>query len=197
MGLTGGPGGPIDEHATPLTYEEERELRASYVTTRAQLNELEQAGILTARAALRRSRLTAAKILDERWLLRTHERMFSEVWRWARKIRTIGVDHWTIRAQLRELLDDALTWVEYGSWPPDEIALRFHHRLVAIHPFVNGNGRHARLVTDLLAVTLGRPEFTWGGQDLTAQGDVRRRYVQALQAADAGDYAALLTFART
>lgn len=166
----------MDEHATPLTDEEERELRATCVTTREQLNELDQANILAARIALRRAPLSSQKILNEAWLLRVHR-----------------LDD----PRARDLLEDVRIWIECESWPPDEILLRFHHRLVAIHPFVNGYGRRARLVTDLLAVALGPAEFTWGGRDLTSQGEVRQRYVHALKAADADSYAELLAFART
>lgn len=126
--------------------------------------------------------------------------MFGNLWKWAGKIRTsertIGIAHWEIREALHNLLDDGRTWLQYESYPVDEIAVRFHHRLVAIHCFVNGNGRHARLVTELLLETLGHEPFTWEGDEIVLSGAVRQRYVQALKSADAGDYAPLLEFAR-
>jgi len=196
------PSHPIDEHSTPLTDEEERALKLSYITTREQLNEQEQAGILAARSRLMRSRIRAAGILSLPWLLRAHELMFGQVWKWGGQIRTtertIGVPPHQIRPQLADLLADGLAWIEYDSYPPDEIAIRFHHRLVAIHPFVNGNGRHSRLASDLLADRLGRSGFTWGGgNDLVPQGDTRANYVRNLKLADEGDYTGLLAFART
>lgn len=196
------PSHPVDEHSTPLTHEEERAIKLSYITTKEQLNEQEQACILAARRKLRGSRVDAVAILSLPWLLSAHEQMFGEVWKWAGKIRTtersIGVQPHQIRVQLADLLADSVTWLEFGSFPPDEIAVRFHHRLVAIHPFVNGNGRHSRLVSDLLAERQGRPNFTWGGGgDLALQGDIRATYIRNLKLADGGDYSGLLSFART
>jgi Fic-DOC domain mobile mystery protein B len=99
---------------------------------------------------------------------------------------------------LRKLCDDARAWLQFGSYPPDEIAARFHHRLVSIHLFANGNGRHARTMTDLLLVQrLQRPRFTWGSGNLIDPGEVRRQYIDALRAADRGEYALLLAFVRS
>jgi Fic-DOC domain mobile mystery protein B len=98
---------------------------------------------------------------------------------------------------LRQLIDDVRYWVEHGTYDPDEIALRFHHRLVAIHAFPNGNGRHARLAADALATELGRPRFTWGSADLAQAAATRRAYVRALQAADRHDMSPLLAFGRS
>jgi Fic-DOC domain mobile mystery protein B len=97
---------------------------------------------------------------------------------------------------LRQLLDDSKAWIGYGAFGPDEIAVRFHHRLVAVHPFANGNGRHARLMADLLAMRLGRPRFSWGRESLRDAGVTRRDYICALQAADNHDVVPLVEFAR-
>ena len=94
--------------------------------------------------------------------------------------------------RLAHLLDDTKAWIEYNSYPPDEIAVRFHHRLVQIHPFPNGNGRHARLMADLLVMQLGQERFSWGRESLRDAGAVRARYIEALHAADHHDIAALL-----
>ena len=102
-----------------------------------------------------------------------------------------------MRTELQHLLDDARAWIEYGSYPPDEIAVRFHHRLVAIHCFANGNGRHARLVADLLALALAQTAVTWGAGEIGPSGDVRAAYIAALKQADQSDYTALLAFARS
>lgn len=128
--------------------------------------------------------------------------MFGNVWRWAGERRTsgknIGVDIWQIDAGLQDLCADYATWIEYGTYPPDEIAARFHHRLTAIHPFPNGNGRHARLMTDILLVhLLGQPRFTWGSGNLVNAGDCRQQYINALRAADRLDYSQLLAFVRS
>lgn len=194
------PAAPADEHATPLTDEEERALIPTYVTTRGELNLLEQRAILTARRNALQRALATDVLLSEDYLLRLHKNMYGDIWKWAGTIRTtersIGVPAWEIRPRLRDLLDDVTAWLEHDAHPPDEIAVRLHHRLVAIHPFVNGNGRHARLTADVLAKVLGRPVFTWGAGDLATLGDVRQRYVDALRQADLGDCTALVGFAR-
>ena len=99
--------------------------------------------------------------------------------------------------ELRNLLDDTRFWIEHGTYEPDEIAARFHHRLVWIHPFPNGNGRHARTAADLLLVAMGKPRFTWGRENLVDAGQTRQAYVDALRAADAHDYGPLLAFVRS
>jgi Fic-DOC domain mobile mystery protein B len=99
--------------------------------------------------------------------------------------------------EVHQLLGDVRAQIEYVSYPPDEIAVRFHHRLVFIHPFANGNGRHSRLMADVLVERLGQQAFTWGRKDLAASSDNRRDYIAALQSADARDYTALLAFARS
>ncbi len=127
--------------------------------------------------------------------------MFGNVWAWAgdyrRTERNLGIDPVDIPVELRTVLDDARYWVENQTYPPDEIAVRFHHRLVAIHPFPNGNGRTARLMADLLAVHLGREPLTWGSVNLTDVSETRTRYIATLKAADNHDIGPLLEFARS
>ncbi len=192
---------PLDEQddaSTPLTEEEREQLIPSYITLRAELNEAEQANILEAEEwAFARKR----DVLDERFLKTLHKRMFGRVWRWAGQFRqserNIGVDAYRISTDLRQLIDDCRYWIENGTFDPDEIATRFHHRLVSIHPFPNGNGRHARLAADLLLTALGRPRFSWGRVNLVDPGETRQAYVAALRAADNHDYGPLLDFVRT
>ncbi len=187
-----------DDASTPLTAEEREGLIPSYITLRRELNEAEQANILEAEAwAFARTR----DVLDEGFLTDLHKRMFRHVWRWAGKFRqterNVGVDPHRIATDLRLLLDDCRYWIEHGTYPPDEIGARFHHRLVSIHPFPNGNGRHARLATDLLLVALGQPRFSWGKTNLVNPGETRRAYVAALRAADGRDIGPLLEFVRS
>ena len=134
-------------------------------------------------------------------MLELHRRMLNDVRKWAGKYRkterTIGIDWWLIQTELRRLLDDAKAWIEYKSYPPDELAVRFQHRLVVIHPFPNGNGRHARLMADLLIMRLSGARFTWGSASLRAAGETRPRYIDALKAADKHDLGPLLAFARS
>jgi Fic-DOC domain mobile mystery protein B len=127
--------------------------------------------------------------------------MLGEVWRWAGKFRVsernLGIAFYEIPVALRQLLDDTKAWIEYRTYPPDEIAVRFHHRLVQIHAFPNGNGRHARLMTDLLVMGLGGERFSWGSANLQDADAVRQRYIAALEAADNHDITPLLAFARS
>jgi Fic-DOC domain mobile mystery protein B len=187
-----------DQANTPLTPEEREQLIPSYITLRHELNEAEQVNIGEAlRWAMSRTR----DVLDQDFLSELHRRMFGDVWRWAGQYRTtarnIGVDAYRIAMDVRQVIDDVRYWVERQTFPPDEIAVRFSHRLVAIHPFPNGNGRFSRLVGDLLARQLGRPAFSWGRANLIDAGETRARYVAALRAADNHDIAALLAFARS
>lgn len=187
-----------DDAATPLTQDEKQGLIPSYITLRRELNEAEQLGITAAEEwAFSRKR----DVLDEIFLRRLHKRMFKDVWRWAGELRTtprnIGVEPWNITSMLRNLIEDARYWVLHETYPPDEIAVQFHHRLVMIHPFPNGNGRHARLAADLLLVKLGQERFTWGRVSLVNAGETRQKYVAALRAADAHDLKPLLAFVRS
>jgi Fic-DOC domain mobile mystery protein B len=188
------------DHATPLTPGEQRDLIPSHISNRGELNEAEQDNILRGQDwALRRRKSNL--LLSEKFVTDLHRRMLGDVWRWAgafrRTERNLGIPHYEIPAALRQLLGDVQAWIEFNSYPADEIAVRFHHRLVAIHPFANGNGRHARLMADLLIMQLGVERFTWGRASLREAGETRARYIAALQAADRHDYDALTTFARS
>jgi Fic-DOC domain mobile mystery protein B len=192
------PLGPRDDAGTPLAEEEREGLMPSYVTLRSELNEAEQNNIIEAREwAYGRKR----EVLDEGFLNRLHQRMYGNVWRWAGQYRTtgknIGVDAYRIPMELRQLVDDCRYWIDHGTYDPDEIAARFHHRLVSIHPYSNGNGRHARLATDLLLKSMERAPFSWGSGNLVVQGDVRSRYIAALRAADKYHIEKLLEFVRS
>ena len=127
--------------------------------------------------------------------------MFDQTWKWAGHYRktekTIGVPFHEIPERLGILFGDARFWIENATFSADEIAIRFHHRLVSIHPFPNGNGRHGRLLADVLVMKLGRPAFSWGSKDLVKQGEARDKYLAAMKTADKGDIRPLLEFARS
>jgi Fic-DOC domain mobile mystery protein B len=187
-----------DDASTPLSPEERDALIPSYITLRGELNEAEQANILEAYEwAFSRKR----NVLDEGFLSTLHKRMYGHVWRWAGAYRhtqkNIGIEFYKIPTELRKLLDDCRYWVTNNAYPPDEIGARLHHRLVSIHCYPNGNGRHARLAADLLLTALGRDPFSWGGANLIDSGATRAAYVAALRAADNHDYAPLLAFVRS
>lgn len=186
--------------ATPLDPDEARGLLLSHITDRSELDRWEQENIAEAEAwAFRRA---PRDILSDGFIKRLHKRMFGAVWRWAGAYRTtgknIGVPTWQIAGELRKLCADCAVWIEHGAYPPDGIAVRFHHRLTAIHPFPNGNGRHARLMTDILLVHLLKQQrFSWGSGNLVNAGDCRQQYINALRAADRNEYKALLAFVRS
>jgi Fic-DOC domain mobile mystery protein B len=187
-----------DDASTPLSPEERDALIPSYITLRGELNEAEQANILEADTwAFSRKR----EVLDEGFLNALHKRMYGNVWRWAGTYRksqkNIGIEFHKIPLELRKLLDDCRYWLKHNTYPPDEVAARFHHRLVWIHCYPNGNGRHARLATDVLLTALGREHFSWGSANLVDAGATRADYVAALRAADHHDYALLLAFVRS
>ncbi len=184
--------------ATPLDADELASLIPSHLTTQGQLNEWEQLNILHGEAWAQRQR---KDLLTEAFVRQLHRQMFGETWKWAGEFRksdkNIGVDWFNIGTELKKLLDDARYQADHGTFAADEIAVRFHHRLVAVHPFPNGNGRHARLMADLLVERLGRPRFSWGCQSLADLSVTRKRYIAALQTADRRDIAPLLAFARS
>lgn len=189
---------PQDEGNTPLDDEEREGLKLSYVTTRADLNAAEQQNILKAQKwALRRQN----DVPSRNFLNDLHKRMFGDVWTWAGTYRNtgkkIGVDAYRIQTDLQELIDNVEYWIAHETYPPDEIAARFHHKLVYIHPYPNGNGRHARLAADHLLGKLGEKPFTWGRANLTDAGEARKAYINGLRAADQHDITPLLEFVRS
>lgn len=189
---------PSGDGQTPLSEESREGLIPTHISTLGDLYEAEQRNIL--KATIGRSP-TIEILLDDKYLRNLHKRMFGDVWKWAGKYRltetSIGFEPGQIPAAVRDLVADVDAWLKVGDLEPDEIAVRFHHRLVSIHPFPNGNGRHTRIVADYLIRALGRPEFTWGvnlGLDVVS---LRKRYLEALVRADEGSIDELLSFARS
>lgn len=194
--------GPLS--STPLDEEEKEGLIPRAITMRSELNEAEHENILKANIWLDRSNMSAEQLLTAKRLKTIHGRMFGQVWSWAKQFRktdkNIGIKWWDISTQLDSLLADTLaqlTDTTSARRSNDEVATRFHHRLVQIHPFVNGNGRHARLVTDKLLRILGEEEFTWGRSSIDEDDTIRENYIQALKEADNHDFTALLGFVRS
>lgn len=189
---------PQGTGATPLTDEERQGLKLSYVTTRGDLNAAEQQNILKAQKWAEGRK---KKILHREYLNDLHERMYGDVWTWAGAFRSteknIGVDPIRIQIDLQELLDNVTFWIEQETYPLDEIAARFHHKLVYIHPYPNGNGRHARLAADILLREMGHQPFTWGRKTMRDAEDARKTYINALRAADGHDIGPLMEFVRS
>ncbi len=190
------------EDATPLEHEELMQLIPKHISNQQELNEWEQANIIEAlQNILNKKFIEKEKILDIKFILNLHKKMFGKTWKWAGKIRStnknIGVDKSLIMNELKKLIDDVQFFIDNLTYTIDEIAVRFHHRLVFIHPFNNGNGRHARLMADLLIISLGGKKFTWGGtSDLISQNNTRKNYISALRKADNHDFNDLILFAR-
>jgi len=188
------------EGATPIDLNEAQGLLLPHIRTRAELDRWEQENISEAEDAVFRRK--QKDILTEKYARSLHRKMFRTVWRWAgnfrRSQKNIGIEWAEVSVALHQLFQEVNAWQEYNSFPPDEIAARFHHRLVSIHAFPNGNGRHARLMADVLLVyLLGQERFSWGQANITNAGECRRRYIAALQAADRHDYGPLLDFVRS
>lgn len=174
--------------ATPLDPDEADGLIPTHIHTRAELNVWEQENILEAVEWASASRKPC---LREETIRELHRRMFGHTWVWAGRYRTsdknLGVPWPTISREVRDLVEDGRFWLDHGTYGTDEAVLRLHHRLVWIHPFPNGNGRHARLWCDMLLRQYGRPPFEWKNRQLDREGEARRAYIEALRAADRGD----------
>jgi Fic-DOC domain mobile mystery protein B len=187
---------------TPLDEEEKDGLLIPTIATRGELDEFEQQNIEQAvQWTLGRS-IKPEAIFTEDFIRKVHKRMYADVWAWAGEFRktnkNMGVDKWQISSDLACLLDDAKHCLENNSYPPDEMAIRFKHRLVSIHCFPNGNGRHSRLMADFIIEKIYKlPVFSWGAANLSSEGDTRTAYLKAVKSADKGDYCLLLNFARS
>jgi len=183
---------------TPLDEDEKEGLK---ITTRAELDEFEQQNIEKAVEWTFRKKSNLEIILTEKYIKKLHKRMLGDVWNWAGEFRktnkNIGVDKHQIGIELRNLIDDCKYWIENKTFSEDEIAVRFSHRIVKIHLFSNGNGRHSRLIGDIIINHgFGKPLFSWGRANLTNMGEARKKYLVALKLADENDYKMLIEFAR-
>ena len=191
--------GPMEypDGATPLDPNELGGLKFKHIMTREELDELEQANIESGLRWLARHR---GDVLTDDFAIRLHKRLFGDVWDWAGTFRktgkNIGIDPVHIPVELRILTDNARYWAEHETYPASEAAVRFHHRLVRIHPFPNGNGRHARIMADtVLSRVYNAKPIDWaGGHDLQKMNVRRAAYITALKSADGGDFDPLMTF---
>jgi Fic-DOC domain mobile mystery protein B len=187
---------------TPLDEDEKEGLLIKSIATRGELDEFEQKNIEDAIQWSLTRRFKSEQILSETFILALHKRMYKNVWRWAGEYRktnkNIGVDKLEIPVALRSLIDDASYWHENNVYEPDEFALRFKHRLVSIHCFPNGNGRHSRMIADIIIEKIYQlPVFSWGSKSLADENDSRKKYLIAIRKADKGNLYLLLKFARS
>ena len=190
-----------EDGQTPLDENESVGLLLNTITTQGELNEAEQLNIEEAVEWTLRKKFEVDYILSETFCNELHRKMYRGVWQWAGTFRktnkNIGVDKYQIQAAFRTLIDDCKVWIDHQTYPADEIAVRFKHRIVSIHCYSNGNGRHSRLMADVIVSHIfGRPVFTWGAANLVKAGEARETYIKALKAADKGDLTGLVGFAR-
>ncbi len=187
---------------TPLDEEEKEGLLITAITTRAELDEFEQLNIQKAIGWTLSRKFKSDKILTEDFIKQLHHRMFGDTWAWAGTFRNtnknLGVDYFKVSVELRNLLDDTKFWIDNATYSPNEIAIRFKHRIVSIHCFANGNGRHSRLIGDIIIEHLFKlPVYSWGSSSLIKADQSRKFYLAAIRAADKGDLALLMQFARS
>lgn len=186
---------------TPLEEEERAGLLIPTIATREELDAFEQNNIEEAMQHVLNRPVIAEVLLTEKFICHLHKQMFGDVWAWAGKFRktdkNLGVDKWQIATTLKTLCDDTLFWIQNDTFAPDEVALRFKHSIVSIYCFANGNGRHSRLMADLIIHKLyDKPLFSWGAADLKQESTARSNYLEAIKAADNGNFELLLRFAR-
>lgn len=187
---------------TRLSEEEMEGLKIPSISTRGELDEFEQLNIEKAIEWTMRLKMKPEQLFSEKFILDLHKKMYSDVWKWAGKFRksekNIGIKSYMIGMELKQLLDDGLYWFQNDTYPKDEIAIRFKHRLVSIHCFPNGNGRHSRLMADLILNKLFNEKyFTWGNSSLIKANEMREKYIKSLQEADNGIYEPLISFAKS
>lgn len=190
------------EGQTPLDEEEKEGLLITTISTREELDEFEQYNIEKAIQWIYSRKLKKEQLLSEKFIKELHKKMYSDVWRWAGKFRTseknLGVASYKIATELKILMDDCLFWIENNTFEPVEIAVRFKHKLVSIHCFSNGNGRHSRLMADLIMEKIfGKPILGWGRNNLVQQNNTRDFYIKAVKLADKNEFQTLIEFAQS
>lgn len=190
------------EGQTPLDDDEKEGLRIPSITTREELDEFEQLNIEKAIQWTFGKKINVEQLFSEKFIKELHKRMYGEVWKWAGTFRTseknLGIKNYLIAIELKQLLDDAIFWKENNTYSPSELAIRFKHRLVSIHCFANGNGRHSRLMADLIMEKLYDSNFfSWGSSNLVKANETRSNYIQAVRKADNNDIEPLISFAKS
>ncbi|PQJ81286.1 mobile mystery protein B [Polaribacter glomeratus] len=189
-----------EDGQTPLDEDEKEGLKIKSITTQKELDEFEQLNIEKAVEWTLRAHLKSEKILTEKFIKDFHKKMFGDIWKWAGEFRmsnkNIGINWTQIAIELKNLFDDTKYWIENKTYTPKEIAIRFKHRIVAIHCFPNGNGRHSRMMADIIIESIfGEEIFSWQMSNMVKADETRKAYIKALRAADNGNINPLLKFA--
>ena len=186
---------------TPLEEEEKEGLKIKSITTQGELDEFEQLNIEKAVEWTIHSKFKLEKILAEKFVKVLHKKMYGDVWKWAGEFRktekNIGIPWTQIGIELKILLDDTKYWIDNNTFPPEEIAIRFKHRIVSIHCFPNGNGRHSRIMADIIMESIfGNEIFSWHQSNMVKANETRNQYIKALKEADKGNFKQLIQFAK-
>lgn len=186
---------------TPLDEEEKEGLKIKSITTQGELDEFEQLNIEKAVEWTIHSKFKLEKILTEKFVKDLHKKMYGDVWKWAGEFRktekNIGIPWTQIGIELKNLLDDTKYWIDNNTFPPEEIAIRFKHRIVSIHCFPNGNGRHSRIMADIIMESIFENEiFSWHQSNMVKANETRNQYIKALREADKGNFKQLIEFAK-
>lgn len=192
------------EGATPLNLDDMLGLKYKHIDTREQLNEVEAANILQGQIWASKlnkgaKELTRDDIFNRDFVSDLHKALFGEVWEWAGHFRkrelNIGVDPKNIAVDLHNFLEDAKCWLEFKHYDNLELSARIQHRLVQIHPFVNGNGRHSRVFTDIVRVyLLNEKPIKWANAKLENMTEERNSYISGLREADVGDLSTFIKY---
>ena len=186
---------------TPLDEEEKEGLKIKSITTQGELDEFEQLNIEKAVEWTIHTKLKPENILTEKFIRNLHKKMYCDVWKWAGQFRrtekNIGILWTKIGIELKNLLDDTKYWIENKTYSSEEIAIRFKHRIVSIHCFSNGNGRHSRMMADIIMESIfGGEIFTWHQSNMVKANQKRKQYIEALKEADNGIIKPLIEFAK-
>lgn len=186
--------------ATPLSPDDLLGLKLPHVQTRAQLNEIEAANILQGQNWVSSLKvLTLDDIFSRDFVIALHKNLFGDIWQWAGTFRlrelNIGVEPKNIPIDLHNFLEDAKCWLEFKHFSDLELSARIQHKLVQIHPFVNGNGRHARIFTDIVRVfLLNKKPLRWAKAKLEDMTTERAAYIAGLRKADGGDFSEMVDY---
>jgi len=78
-----------------------------------------------------------------------------------------------------DLMHELISWLKSTAGHPATLAADAHYKLVSIHPFVDGNGRTARLLMNLILMQFGYPPAIINNQ-------IRRSYIDAVEQAQLG-----------
>lgn len=186
---------------TPLDEEEKEGLKIRSISTQGELDEFEQLNIEKSIEWIIRTKLSHERILTEKFIKDLHKKMYGDVWKWAGQFRrtekNIGIAWTQIGIELKNLLDDTKYWIKNNTYLPEEIAIRFKHRLVSIHCFPNGNGRHSRMMADIMMESIfGNEIFSWHQSNVVKANETRKQYIKALKEADNGNINPLIEFAK-